>query len=257
MVTSPVHSAAQEPAKHRRISDTILSEIESGRWRPGDRLPAEDRLAERMGASLGTMRRALRSLVETGVLARRQGQGTFVSGARAREDQLRHFRFMGDGGATPLPVDFRILGVDRSDEAGPWSQFLGASEGGYVHIRRLVSVNGEFDLLSEIYLPADRFGALIETPPARLDGVSFRDLIAERFNAPTLKTRQTVCCQVLPPRACRALGLAAGAYGLVWTIDGMSYRDAPVTWQRVFVPPGDRAIEIVPAAPGPETERRP
>jgi len=86
----------------------------------------------------------------------------------------------------------------------------------------------------------------VQLGAAALNGVSFRDLVAERFNAPTLSSRQTMSCQPLPPRVTRLLGVPSGQYGMVWTICGMSYRDTPITWQRIFVPPSDRVIEILP-----------
>lgn len=242
----PVSSDASgvAKAKHQQISDEILSAIEAGRWLPGDRLPAEDQLVLEMRASLGTVQRALRSLVGMGVVERHHGRGTFVSGARAQEGQLQHFRFLAEGGKQLLPVYFRIVGVETTSESGPWSQFFGTPDGEYIHIHRIVSVNDEFEAFSEIYLPADRFADLARLSQATLNGVSFRDMLAERFNAPTLNTRQTMACQTLPPRVTRALELPAGQYGIVWTVCGMSYRDAPITWQRIFVPPSDRVIEI-------------
>ncbi len=233
-------------AKHRRISEGILSAIEAGRWRPGDQLPAEDQLAAEMGASLGTVQRALRSLVEMGVVERHHGRGTFVTGSRAQEGHLKHFRFKAEGGTQLLPVYFRIIGVELTAESGPWSQFFGADESEYVTIRRFVSVNDEFEVFSEIYLPAKRFGDLARMSGAMLDGISVRDMLAARFNAPTLRTRQTIACQALPPRVTRPLAVPPGQCGLVWTVCGMSYRDVPITWQRIFVPPSDRVIELLP-----------
>lgn len=234
-------------AKHRQISEEILSAIEAGRWLPGERLPAEDQIAAEAGASLGTVRRSMRSLAQMGVVERRHGSGTYVSGARAQEEQLRHFRFMAEGGDRLLPVYFKILEVESTRETGPWSQFLGAEVGSYLHIQRLVSVNDEFDVFSEIYLPEERFAELAHMSDATLNGVSFRDMLAERFNAPTLNTRQTMVCQTLPPRVTRHLAMPPGQFGIVWTVCGMSYRDAPITWQRIFLPPSDRVLEIVPA----------
>ena len=232
--------------KHRQISEEILSAIESGRWMPGDQLPSEDQLATEMSASLGTVQRALRSLVATGVVERHHGRGTFVSGARAQENQLQHFRFLSEGGTKLLPVYFKIIDVEITDSAGPWTQFFGVPRGEYVHIHRLASVNDEFEVFSEIYLPAERFGALARMSQATLNGVSFRDMLAERFNAPTLDTRQTMVCQVLPPRVGKLIQVPSGQYGIIWTICGMSYRNAPITWQRIFVPPSDRMLEITP-----------
>lgn len=213
---------------------------------PGDRLPAEDQLASDMDASLGTVQRALRSLVSMGVVERHHGRGTFVTSSRAHEGQLQHFRFMGEGDTRILPIDFNIIGVELTESSGPWSQFFGPDNTEFVHIRRFASVNNEFDVYSEIYLPAERFSELARMGPSTLNGVSFRDMLAERFNAPTLNSRQTMVCQVLPPRVAKLIDLPRGQYGIVWTLAGMSYRDAPITWQRIFVPPSDRVLELVP-----------
>jgi GntR family transcriptional regulator len=240
--------AKSSKAKHKQISEDILKAIEDGRWMPGDQLPAEDQLAAEMGASLGTIQRALRSLVQMGVVERSHGRGTFVSGSQAQEGQLMHFRFMAEGGKHLLPVYFKILNVELTAENGPWSAFFGSQVEEFVHIHRIVSVNDEFEVFSEIYLPADRFSELADMSEATLNGVSFRDMLAERFNAPTLNTRQMMACQPLPPRVARRLNVPAGQYGIVWSIGGMSYRDTPITWQRIFVPPSDRMIEIVPVS---------
>ena len=54
-----------------RLANRILKEIEAGIWRPGDRLPAETKLAELEGVSLGTVQKGLNHLAEQGVLVRR------------------------------------------------------------------------------------------------------------------------------------------------------------------------------------------
>ncbi len=53
--------------------------IESGEYGPGDQLPTERELAERMGISRAPIREALRSLETTGLVRSRSGSGTFVS----------------------------------------------------------------------------------------------------------------------------------------------------------------------------------
>ncbi|MFV0474459.1 MAG: GntR family transcriptional regulator [Pikeienuella sp.] len=233
-------------SKHRRISEELLNKIEEGRWRPGDQLPSEELLAAEADASLGTMRRALRTLVEMGVVERHHGRGTFVSGARAQDRQLRHFRFMSKGGTQLLPVYFNVEDVTITDETGAWSDFLQDPTGNFVRIRRIASINGEFDVFSEVYLPCHRFGDVSRMSRATLNGVSIRDMLAERFNAPTLDARQTIICEALPPRVSRMIGTPAAQFGIVWTVAGTSYRGAPITWQRIFVPPSDRVIEIAP-----------
>ena len=47
---------------------------------PGESLPPERELAEEFGISRITVRKALDALVSEGMLTRRQGAGTFVTG---------------------------------------------------------------------------------------------------------------------------------------------------------------------------------
>lgn len=234
--------------KYLRIADRLLARIEAGDWRAGDRLPAETELASTMEASLGTIQRALQTLAEKGVLVRQHGRGTFVGGnfahdSRAPSDDLRHFRFLSESGDAILPVYARMQAVERTEEAGPWAGFLG-EQPFFVRLRRVLSVDREFDIASEIYLPGPRFSGLLELEPKRLDGVLIRDFLSARFNAPTLAVEQRLTMGVLPPRACNLIAVQRGSLGLVWLILGRSYRGQPITWQRAFLPPVDRALQI-------------
>ncbi|MFI5844618.1 FadR/GntR family transcriptional regulator [Catenuloplanes sp. NPDC051500] len=58
-----------------RIKDMILS----GELRPGDRLPKESDLAERLGLSRSSLREAVKALTLIKVLDVRQGDGTYVT----------------------------------------------------------------------------------------------------------------------------------------------------------------------------------
>lgn len=59
---------------------TLLSTLDSGRWRPGSRLPAERRLAAELGVGRSSLRIALAELERRGRIRRHVGQGTFVTG---------------------------------------------------------------------------------------------------------------------------------------------------------------------------------
>ena len=71
---------ARVPAsKHHQVFATLLREIQSGRWKEGERLPSEAQLVDRFGHSRITVGRALRDLQAAGLISRRAGSGTFVS----------------------------------------------------------------------------------------------------------------------------------------------------------------------------------
>jgi GntR family phosphonate transport system transcriptional regulator len=62
----------------QQIADTIAQEIRDRIYGPGDRLPTELELAERFGVNRHTVRRAVASLQDFGLLRIEQGRGTFV-----------------------------------------------------------------------------------------------------------------------------------------------------------------------------------
>jgi len=66
-------------ALHHRIATLLKDGIASGRYQPGDRLPTEGELVDLHGVSRVTVRRALQSLEQQGLIRRRAGHGTFVS----------------------------------------------------------------------------------------------------------------------------------------------------------------------------------
>jgi DNA-binding LacI/PurR family transcriptional regulator len=63
---------------HCQIADRLRAEI-LGSGKPGDRLDAESRMAQRFGVSTRTIREALSALAQDGLLERRHGSGTYVA----------------------------------------------------------------------------------------------------------------------------------------------------------------------------------
>lgn len=61
-----------------QVRDVILARVAEGLLRPGEPLPNEISLAQQLGTSIGTVRKALLLLEEQSIIVRRQGRGTFV-----------------------------------------------------------------------------------------------------------------------------------------------------------------------------------
>lgn len=79
---APVNKHAATPV-HQQVSEQLRAKITTGVWPPHFRLPAEPALAEMLGISRGTLRRALRTLIAAGLLHQVHGRGTFVSAPTA------------------------------------------------------------------------------------------------------------------------------------------------------------------------------
>ena len=66
------------PPLHRSLSDSLRASIESGEYAIGSLLPPESDLSEQYGVSRHTVRQAMRSLADSGLISRRAGIGTTV-----------------------------------------------------------------------------------------------------------------------------------------------------------------------------------
>ena len=63
----------------QHIVDEIVELINNQKYKPGDQLPNEIELSEKLGVARGTLREAVKQLVSRNVLEIRRGKGTFVS----------------------------------------------------------------------------------------------------------------------------------------------------------------------------------
>ncbi|MGO4908510.1 FadR/GntR family transcriptional regulator [Pseudorhodobacter sp. W20_MBD10_FR17] len=72
-----------EPVQAEKLSSAVIRQIEQlilrGVLRPGDRLPSERELSERMGVSRPSLRDAIADLQDRGLLDSRPGSGVFVA----------------------------------------------------------------------------------------------------------------------------------------------------------------------------------
>jgi hypothetical protein len=145
------------------------------------------------------VQRAIRCLVDDGVVVRRKGIGSFVAKNRKTMNDPWHFRFPGDDGESLLPLDIKVRSVESVGTDGPWARFLGL-EDSYVQINRLVNVGHEFIILSQFFLSAVRFGSLLNVRAKDLEDAPIRVVLSDRYDTPTLLVVERVGCETLPVR---------------------------------------------------------
>lgn len=68
-----------------QIHDKIKEDIEKGIWQIGDRLPSERELAIQFHVSRMTLRQAIQTLADEGILERKIGSGTYVARQKVQE----------------------------------------------------------------------------------------------------------------------------------------------------------------------------
>ena len=74
----------QEPM-YIKIHNQIKRDIENKKYKVGERIPAERQLALKFNVSRMTLRQAIKTFEDEGILERRLGSGTYVSSQKVQE----------------------------------------------------------------------------------------------------------------------------------------------------------------------------
>ena len=163
-----------------QVRDHLAQQIANGALKPGSHLPSELELADRLGVSLGTLRKALEALESERLIVRRQGRGTFVRDHAADAwftfDNLR----TKDGQKIPFTAQFlgtireradaeeqERLGLEKSEVVAR-SQQVRHYEGPFMFERMSLAVSrfpgvdcGEFKGPYQIAVLAQEHGVLV------------------------------------------------------------------------------------------------
>src|SRR6202163_2717869 len=76
---SPVYKVVRTSRLYEQIVQQIEDSVLNGSLKPGDQLPAERELAQRLGVSRTAVREAVKALREKGLVEAYSGRGTFVT----------------------------------------------------------------------------------------------------------------------------------------------------------------------------------
>lgn len=131
-----------------QISELLIRDIAAGRLIDGERLPPERDMAEDLGISIGTLRKALADLTDKGLLERIQGSGNYIRQGGTQASVYAMFRLeLLTGGGLPRAD---ILTVDRLAKPAELPGFGTSDEG--TRIRRLRYLNDVMIAVEEIWL---------------------------------------------------------------------------------------------------------
>jgi formimidoylglutamate deiminase len=83
------HVSAAPVPLYEQVKHHVLRRIRSGEWGPGARVQSEHELVRELSVSRMTANRAIRELVQSGVLSRVAGSGTFVADLRSAGHPLQ------------------------------------------------------------------------------------------------------------------------------------------------------------------------
>jgi GntR family transcriptional regulator len=215
------------PTLYQQVRARLIEGISAGRWRPGEALPSESALASAHGVAIGTVRKAVDSLVAEGALVRHQGKGTFVTAHDGGRLMFHFFHIVGREGTRSYP-EVRTLSLrrDRVDAAAARSLGIAPHEK-VIRIRNVLSLDGRPRIVDEITLPAALFPGLTEKIFLARDNTIYH-LYQSRYGINVLRTDEHLRAILANAEDARLLGLAAGAPLLEIRRVALTFRDRPV-----------------------------
>lgn len=152
-VVVPMQRDSRVPM-HRQIAHQLREAIAKGAYRPGDRIPTEPELSERFGVSRITARQAVEHLVREGVVARKQGKGTFVEGPLVRHDLLELRGIYDELVEQGLNPEIELLEFGEGVAPARVADKLGSGDRKVLHWQRLYRLNGRPFGLSFVHMDA-------------------------------------------------------------------------------------------------------
>jgi GntR family transcriptional regulator len=230
--------------KYAQLREALLAAIKDGYWKPGSKLPPEGQLMQETPFSLGTVQKALRSLVEEGAIVRRQGLGSFVSQDQRQMDLPWHLRFAGDKEGEYLPVYPKVVLRSKKISPGLWAGLLGNQKDSFLQIDRIMNIGNEFLVYSKFFTSRKKFGGFLKKSVAELEKTNFKTILRRDYNLTITRMTYNLRILPLPPEICRAIKVQEGMIGLVMEILAHSGRKNPLYYQELFLPPNNRKLHI-------------
>lgn len=198
-----------EQSKTRQVYLVLRDRISNGDWVPGTMIPGETTLAAEHGVSRVTVRRAMATLQDEGLVERRRGAGTYVADKGERpplvadfSDALAHLLAMG------RETELKLLTFGYVTPASTLAEALRLPAG--ERVQRATRVR---------FIDGEPFSYLITHVPERIgetysEGeLASRPLLAllERSGVKVERAIQDIGAVLATPEIAAALGVGTGA----------------------------------------------
>jgi GntR family transcriptional regulator len=227
---APARPAAALPPDrplYEEVRARLTEGIAEGRWKAGEAIPSEAELAAHFGVAIGTIRKAVDSLVAQGALVRRQGKGTFVTAHDGRRLMFHFFHIVGADGAKAYP-EVRTVAFERGRAGAAEAAALDLPrDERVIRIRNVLSLDSRPVIVDDLTLPAALFPGLTERIFAARDNTIYH-LFQSRYGINVLRTDERLRAVLAAGPAAALLGVAAGSPLLEIRRVALTFRDRPV-----------------------------
>ncbi|TFZ02905.1 GntR family transcriptional regulator [Ramlibacter henchirensis] len=209
-------------ALHRQLFMVLRDEIARGVYADAGALPKEEDLCARFGVSRITVRRALADLAVLGLVERRHGRGTYVTGGPQQVRSMPTLGVLDSLRKVAVETEVRVLHTQRVAPFPDIAALLRLAAGEpALHVFRVRSSNGVPIMFTEAWVPGS-VGKRI-TPAAMRKGALYE--IMQDLGVQFGRVVQEISAQAASPDVAAHLQVELGA-PLIKLVRLMHDRDA-------------------------------
>ncbi|NLR97682.1 GntR family transcriptional regulator [Rhizobium sp. P38BS-XIX] len=203
---APLQSDSPEPL-WQQAAKAITREINAGKLTSGSRLPPERDLIDRLSISRVTLRRALQSLVGSGVLVSSHGRGWYVATEAHQEFPQTLESFSETAARLGLKASSEVLRAEEASATLDQAEELSIAPGSRLfHLDRIRKLDGVPVAIDTSYFPAAK--------ELNLSGADFSTASLFRLMTEAgielSRAESTIEAQAADPLTAKHLGIDAG-----------------------------------------------
>jgi len=226
------HAPGKSVSRYFLVQSSVLNRIEKGEWGPGEMIPTERELANAFGVSIGTVKTALLNLVNTGLLFRVQGKGTFVSGSMIGRDKIRLYHFVSgfENEDTPLKVKFQnITSVKGVQPAGRYLKIKPDIE--LYRIDRVFTLKTIPVVFAVSFLPGNLFRDIDKFPREFFECKPLYQMFEDVYKLPTVRYKEMFSITCATKEICTSLEVPEGTPLLQVEMLALTFKNRPLEYR--------------------------
>ena len=221
--------------KYYQLAEILRRRILGGEWAPNCQLPTEEMLSQEYGISRGTVRQAITTLINEGLVRSEQGRGTFVNAPRPRLAFFTLTSFEEDMQQQNRDPDTRLLSAVVNPATPEVAERLALTPGEpVIHVVRLRLADEQPIVYERRQLAYSLCPGLMDED---LEQESVHWLLIHKHHIPMIRTVHVIEVRLLEAEEAGYLRVTPGATAffvdrLTYTLDEEGER--PAVWYQAF-----------------------
>jgi GntR family transcriptional regulator len=233
-LTLPALDKTSAVPLHHQLRTSIAAQLERSQLLPGDRLPPERELAEKLGISVAPVRQAFLDLARQGRIVRMRARGSFVTEHRYEENVSALGSFSDVMRRHTSAYETHAVVADIVTAPRVVRDTLAINGSKAFRLLRVAHADGVPVALLDSYLSPERFSGL---PEAALSGRSLYAVLNEGYGVTPRRATNTIEVAYCTKRDADLLAVAPRSVSVQVTSVTFDEQDVPFEHVRVAYRP--------------------